>query len=313
MTKSATTIKAMVGLIFSLALFTTAHAQVRVFVSGLGSDANPCSRTAPCRTFQHAYNVVTPEGEVVALDSAGYGPVTITKSVTIAGDGAYTGITVFGGAGITIATPGINVNLRSLHLQGESGGTFGIHVTAVSVLHIEGCVISGFDGTGVFVDLTTSGRIYMKDTIVKNNGANGLFIIADDGQTARVSIDNCRFEQNFGCGVWARNNSRVTINRSVASGNFDDGFRVASQPGGGSSDLSCENCVSSDNTNGFAAGIPSGGLGFMRVSHSTATYNTDNGFVEQNVGSIFESLGNNFVRGNAGGNTSGTITIVPAQ
>ena len=312
MTKSSITIKAMVGLIFSFALFTTAQAQVRVFVSGLGSDANPCSRTAPCRTFQQAHNVVTPKGEVVALDSAGYGPITITKSVTISGEGVYAGITVFGGSGILIATPGITVNLRSLQLEAESA-FFGIHVTDVGTLHIEDCVVSGFSLMGIFVELSNDGDIFMKDTIVKNCG-DGFFIKADAGKQAHASIDNCRFEKNTGSGVFANRNSQVTINRSVASGNSADGFRSSNFgfPGDGSADLSCENCVASHNSNGFRAGA-NPGIGNIRVSHSTATYNTDNGFVEGNVGSIFESLGNNFVRGNAGGNVSGTINIVPAH
>jgi len=77
---------------FLLICCFTAQAQSRVFVSGVGSDANPCSRTAPCRTFQQAHNVVSAGGEVVVLDPAGYGQVTITKSVNIIGDGVYAGV-----------------------------------------------------------------------------------------------------------------------------------------------------------------------------------------------------------------------------
>ena len=76
-------------------------------------------------------------------------------------------------------------------------------------------------------------------------------------------------------------------------------------------ELSCEECVSSNNGYGFAV-ILSGGAATIRVSHSTATNNTSNGFVQSSTG-VFESLGNNLVRGNTGGDTSGTITVIAAQ
>src|SRR5437879_3814434 len=104
-----------------------AQAESRVFVSGLGNDANACTRTAPCRNFQRGHDAVAFGGEVVALDSAGYGPVTITKSVTITGEGVMAGITAASGSGINIATAGINVNLRSLSIQGNGSGTSGIY------------------------------------------------------------------------------------------------------------------------------------------------------------------------------------------
>src|SRR3977135_2042756 len=153
MTKSGIMIKALAGFIFALALCSTAHAQTRTFVSGTGSDGNPCSRVSPCRSFQHAHDVVVAGGEVIAIDSAGYGPITITKSVTITGEGVYAGINTSAGDGITIATAGIKVNLRSLMFEGLSSGSNGINVTAVGTLHVEGCVISGFPNTAIFVDL----------------------------------------------------------------------------------------------------------------------------------------------------------------
>ena len=105
MTKSGIIIKALASLVFVLSLCGLAQAQLRVFVSGVGSDANPCTRTAPCRNFQRGHDVVTSDGEVVALDSAGYGPVSITKSVTLTGDGVYAGITAT--VRVTLSAPGL--------------------------------------------------------------------------------------------------------------------------------------------------------------------------------------------------------------
>src|SRR5829696_3669713 len=112
---------ALIGL--ALALTGEASALVqRTFVSGLGSDANPCSRAEPCRTFGAAIAQTLAGGEVIALDSAGYGPVTITKAISlIAPPGVYAGITttVANTYAITVAA-GANdlVVLKGLSLTG---------------------------------------------------------------------------------------------------------------------------------------------------------------------------------------------------
>src|SRR5215467_8341508 len=105
--------KKMIGFLFVAGLFgalsvTSASAQAqRTFVSGLGSDSNPCARTAPCRTFTQALLGTAAGGEVVVLDSAGYGAFTITQPVSIiAPPGVYAGISVFSGDGITITAGG---------------------------------------------------------------------------------------------------------------------------------------------------------------------------------------------------------------
>ena len=316
MTKYGITIKALASLIFALALCSTAQAQSRVFVSGLGSDANPCTRTAPCRTFQQAHNVVAAAGEVVVLDAAGYGQVTITKSVNIIGDGVYAGVTVPSGDGITINSATAEVALRNLTINGLGTGTNGINVTSVATLHVEGCVISGFgvlNGNGIRVNLTADGgHIFIKDTIVRNNGGDGIFITTSTGRV-RASIDNCRSERNGSIGFFVFNDSRVTINRSVASGNPAGGFSATSagSSSGATTEVSCEECVSSNNGQGFEVNALTGTSATIRVSHSTATNNIGNGFVALNTG-VFESLKNNLVAGN-GTDTSGTITVITAK
>ena len=311
MTKSGTTIKALASLVFALSLCSTAQAQSRVFVSGLGSDANPCSRTAPCRTFQQAHNVVAAAGEVVVLDAAGYGQVTITKSVNIIGDGVYAGVTVPSGDGITINSATAVVALRNLTINGLGSGTNGINVTSVGTLHVEGCVISGFTGRGILISLSADGsHIFIKDTITRNNGNDGISILTITG-TVRASIDNCRSEGNGSNGFFAAQNSLVTINRSVASGNVNVGFFALSSGSGPTVELSCEECVSSNNGSGFRVNTLSGGAATIRVSHSTATNNTNFGFAQLSAG-VFKSLVNNLVDGN-GTDTSGTITVIALQ
>src|SRR5438128_12507761 len=88
--------------ILILSAFPSIAAQ-RTFVSGTGNDANACTHDLPCRSFAAAIAVTNPNGEVVAIDSAGYGPVTVTTSVTLVAPlGVHAGISVFSGDGVTI-------------------------------------------------------------------------------------------------------------------------------------------------------------------------------------------------------------------
>ena len=292
-------------IIFTLAFTALAYAAPqRTFVSAQHGDdantANNCSLTLPCRNFNAAVGVVNAGGEVVALDSGGYGATTISKAVTLTSPlGVYAAITALtaGSSAITVSAASTDtVVLRGLTLTGLGGQT-GINVTSVGNLHVEGCVISGFTDNGIIVNLTADGsRIFIKDTITRNNGLYGIFIVTGTG-IVRASIDNCRSERNGGRGFCASDNSLVTINRSVASGNSSVGFFAFSNASGTTTtELSCEECVSSNNSSGFGV---TGASATIRVSHSTATNNTGFGFVQS--GGVFESLGNNLVRGNTGG------------
>src|SRR5215469_2475697 len=125
---------------------TDVHALAnRTFVSGNGSDANPCSLAAPCRSFTGALGQTNPGGEIAVLDTAGYGAVTINKAVSIVNEeGVEAGITVTTGDGITISAAASDVvNLRGLTLVG-AGGTNGITFNTGSALNIQNCVIRGF-------------------------------------------------------------------------------------------------------------------------------------------------------------------------
>ncbi|HYR75259.1 MAG TPA: right-handed parallel beta-helix repeat-containing protein [Pyrinomonadaceae bacterium] len=301
-------------LFFSLAVCSTTQAAARAYVSVTGNDANPCTYTSPCRLFQHAHDVVDAGGEVIALTSGAYGTLTITKNVTISGVGVSAVASPFSTeSAITIATAGITVVLRSISIRAFGAGTggFGINVTSVGNLHVEDCVISGFADHGINVNLTADGSyIFIKDTITRNNGGSGIEITTSTG-TVRASIDNCRSERNALYGFTASNNSRVTISRSIASGNSTSGFYSVGN-GPSTTELSCEKCVSSSNLNGFDAFAFSGGAATIRVSHSTATNNTSNGFLQGAAG-VFNTLGNNLVRGNTGMDTNGTITPIMLQ
>jgi len=136
----------IVGLIAAgfLALGTgAASAQAtRTWVSGVGDDANPCSRTAPCKTWAGAISKTAASGEIDALDPGGFGAVTITKAITLDGGAGLASILVSGTNGINVsAGPNDVVRIRNLSMNGILGGTgpglSGIRFNTGAALHIE--------------------------------------------------------------------------------------------------------------------------------------------------------------------------------
>jgi hypothetical protein len=285
----------------SVASASLAQAQ-RTFVSGLGNDSDPCTRTAPCRTFARAVAVTSAGGEVIALDSAGYGPVAITQALSItAPPGVYAGISVSSGDGVDINVAQTDtVNLRGLTVISQ--GTIGIGIAFSSsiqfntggILHIENCVVTGFLG-GAGVVFEGPGYLEMKDSIIRGN-ATGIVIRAPSDR-AFAAIDHVRVE-NGDIGLFALENSQVTVRDSIASGNTI-GFEAKSNnpvP----AELNIENCVASNNRNyGIRAESNSTGVVTIRVSNSTVTDNNIGmGYISRGP-VVFLSRGNNTVEGNA--------------
>ena len=240
---------------------------------------------------------------MIAIDSAGYGPIIINKSVSIIGDGVYAGINTSSGNGITIATAGITVNLRSLTIEGlGSAPNSGIHATDFQTLHIENCIVNGFVSSGIIIDHSTAGtkKVFIKDSISRNNGGTGIGFNNVGGTELIAIVEGMRAEGNNNYGIFTHGTgAKVTARGCLSSGNAFNGFQ--SQDG---AVLNIEKSVASNN--GFS-GIASLGA-TVRVSNSTVTNNTLFGFV--NSSGNFESRGNNTVAGNnsGGAQTSGTIT-----
>lgn len=286
---------------FLLVYCFASNAQTRVFVSGAGSDANPCTRWSPCRTFQQAHTLVTAGGEIIALDAADYGELTITKSVSVIGDGIYAGISATAGNAVTIATAGINVTLRSLLIEGLGTASTGVNASNFATLHIESCIINRFVGGGI--DIIPSGagtrKVFIKDTVVRNNG-NGINLNNDNGTSLVSNIEKTRSENNSNIGfISLANGSVATVRDCSASGN---GTGYAAIDAGS---MNIETAVASSNTIGVSASS-----GVIVISNSTVTNNTSFGFL--NGLGTFQSRVNNTVAGNNGGGaqTSGTISPI---
>jgi hypothetical protein len=264
-----------------------AHAQAsRTWVSGVGDDANPCSRTAPCKTFAGAISKTALNGEINCLDPGGFGAVTITKSITIDCHEVFASILNSGTNGINIPFNSFSaadvrktVRLRNLNLNGIDTGVVGVRITggstiAAGVVIIEDCLIDGnFAGsaTGVFDERTGGGELYISNTTVRNTGANGIVILPAQGTVAGLRIDavfdNVRV-QNTGFGFVIGNNGRVVINRSVISGNAGIGINV----GGflAPIEVNVSNSVITSNATGVQNG---GGTVAIRLGNNDITLN----------------------------------------
>jgi hypothetical protein len=159
--------------------YGTASAQAtRTWVSGVGDDANPCSRTAPCKTFAGAISKTATGGEINCLDSGGFGGVAITKSITLSCQGVTGGVLVTGTNGITVnLVSGGFVQLKGLDIDGAAGsgatGLAGVSMVGNGVLLIEDCSIYGFQtggsGIGVNVAGTSGAKVLIENTRISDN------------------------------------------------------------------------------------------------------------------------------------------------
>jgi hypothetical protein len=206
------------GFLVPLLASAPAHAQAtRTWVSGVGDDANPCSRTAPCKTFAGAISKTATFGEINVLDPGGFGAVTITKSITIRSDHIEAGVLVSGTNGIVVNVPASTdrVMLEGLDIEGLGTGINGVQITGSGTTTIINCKINNFTGSGVNLVGTPGARAVVKDSIITNNAVGG-FNIAGAGGVMNTGISvgtYYDFNPNFGIQVAAPNNLFVTNNR----------------------------------------------------------------------------------------------------
>jgi hypothetical protein len=280
----------------------------RTWVSGVGDDANPGSRTAPCKTFAGAISKTDPGGEIDVIDPGAFGAVTITKSVTIDATGNFASILASGTTGIIINAAGINVIIRGVQINGAGGGITGIRIIAANRVHIQDCVIFGCTG-GVAIGIndvrTTGGKLFITNTTVRENGQTGVQILPASGSTAiQAFLDDARLQGNGNAGLTASTGSRVTISNSFVSGNTNFGVFANSAVPAAPSELNALSCIVVGNGQGVVADINS----TVRISNMHITNNTIG-----LTGGTFATFGNNRIAGNGSGNTvpGGPAPIAP--
>jgi len=171
-----------------MVLTAAAQAQAtRTFVSGVGDDANPCSRTAPCKTFAGAISKTAAKGEINVLDPGGFGAVTITKSIQISSEGLEAGVLVSGTNGIIINAASTDaVVLRGLDINGVGTGLNGIRVLSAFRVFIENSQIRNFTQNGIDVQTATNSVVNIRNTVISNN-AGGVNILAPGARALNPS------------------------------------------------------------------------------------------------------------------------------
>src|SRR3954447_20514793 len=209
------------GFLAPLLASAPAHAQAtRTWVSGVGDDVNPCSRTAPCKTFAGAISKTATAGEINCLDPGGFGTITITKSITLNCHEVFGSILASGVPGVTInaTAAGSRVVLRGLQINGIQGGTgvagtIGVRILAAAVVAIEDTVITQFAQQGIIDSRTGGGtKLMLENVTISHNVGNG--IVAAGGATNNVSMDNVYVLENAQ-GLATGSGNNVAIKRSV--------------------------------------------------------------------------------------------------
>jgi hypothetical protein len=311
-------------LTFILTMSAAAHAQAtRTWVSGVGDDVNPCSRTAPCKTYAGAISKTAVHGEISTLDPGGFGTVTVTKSITIEGTAGqgYGSILSSLSSGVTINYDNFNavgetqktVRLRNLNINGSGGasaansGLRGVRIiggaaSAGSEVFVEDCVIEGNfgnPGRGIEDVRSGGGKLVVTNTTVRNMLGTGIVVIPASGATRiDATINNVRVH-NCGFGIVASSGSRMSVSNSVISNNTNHGLGVEGPSG------AAEMHVSDCRVSGNGTGLLQAAGGTMRVANSDVTFNTANG----TSGTVL-SYGNNRFAGNGGVSTVTAIGVM---
>lgn len=213
---------------------TAAEAQAtRTWVSGVGDDANPCSRTAPCKTFAGAISKTANGGEINVLDPGGFGGVTITKSITISAEGVEAGVLVSGTNGMIIsATSNDVVTLRGLDFEGLGTGLSGIKVISAKELNVENCTIRNFTVAGIDFEPNVLGAaLDIRDTVFQRN-AIGLLVKPTSPGSAKVMVNGAGFMGQATAGLKADSSGGI-VNSMVSDSTFlSNGINVHSLGGG---------------------------------------------------------------------------------
>ncbi len=264
------------GALAALSFATPASAQAtRTWVSGTGDDANPCSRTAPCKTFAGAISKTAPAGEINCLDSAGYGALTVTKSIAVICRGVVGGVLVSGTNGFSIQAAATDI----VWIEG---------------LDFEGLGPSALSLSGVLV--TSAAQVNITDSTMRGfKGSTGQGVrVAPTAGTVFVHISNSRIaSNNIGVEVnpTGSANAVVLVDRTFSDGNSSHGFR-ANNGGSGEALIHLNNSQALANGGAGVTGA-AGANSIVRVGQSVFQ-NNSGGDIPSSPGQII-SYGTNQV------------------
>jgi hypothetical protein len=268
MNKLRLTLNTLAVVILTLTVTSLAQAQAtRTWVSGVGDDVNPCSRTAPCKTFAGAISKTAANGEISVLDPGGFGAITITKSITIDGAGTLASILASGTSGVIVndalaAVPASsNVILRNLSINGAGTtfGTNGVRFLRGRTLTLKNVEISNFSTTGIDANIQTAvtptvfTRMFLVDVDINNITGVAAPAISISAPNAFFSVAMDRVHtQRVHTGVKSGSHSFLTIRNSMFT-NGTVGLETISGSAGAPVAY-LENTDLSENTTGLVAG-----------------------------------------------------------
>ena len=282
----------------AVGLSTVAQAQTRTWVSGTGSDANPCSRTAPCQTFAGAFSKTATNGEISALDPSGFGTINITKSITINGDGTLASILNAGTTGIIV---NITTNLttdkvvvRNVSIQGAGTGTDGVRIIDGAEVILDSVTIGGFTDAGVDVTQSQASNVFLRDVRI-SKGAVGVRTQSTLGNV-NGTFENVSIYGMTSHGIDGVNNTNIVLRNVSTSRCNASGVRSSAA----TVNMAVENSSSSGNNFGYEAVA-----GNLRIANCGMYANNTN------CTSSVLSAGNNRSAGNTITNnpTPGGMTI----
>jgi Right handed beta helix region len=245
------------------------------WVSGVGDDVNPCSRTAPCKTFAGAISKTAVNGEIRCLDPGGFGAVTITKSITIECHEILASILASGTTGVIINITAVTdalktVRLRNLIINGTGNGArsgiHGVNILAANAVYLDDLRIDGFTQFGVRDNRTGNGTLYIRNSIVRDNAGTAIAVFPASGIVGAVIENSTGEGSNFG--LSAGPNSKVVVKRSVFSGNVTGGVNADN-----TSQLSIDDSAISNNT---GVGISANAGSTVRISNNDIALNGGN-------------------------------------
>jgi hypothetical protein len=303
--KKVSILKLVALVILIAGLATVAEAQAtRTWVSGVGDDVNPCSRTAPCKTFAGAISKTATGGEISVLDPGGYGAVTITKGITINGDGTLAGILNASSTGVIInitTNPSTStVYLRNLSINGAQSGLDGVRLVSGGTLVVENCWIYGSNATntsdGIEIAAAATTNLKVNNTTIEDFAGDCIEMNTSVGQVVAM-IDNSRLQNCATGAIHANSRVRAGISNTIMT-HGTTGVRAT----GTDNQLNLDDVFISF----FTTGIQSIAGSTIRVSDSTIAQNATG--INPNGGSI-DSFQGNSLMGNPTPGTFSTTTI----
>lgn len=314
MSKFRFTLKTLAIATFIFAFASLAQAQAsRTWVSGVGDDVNPCSRTAPCKTFAGAISKTAACGEIDALDPGGYGAVTITKSITIDGTGQLASILASLVNGITINAAATDVvTIRGISINGFCNGINGINVLSAKTVNVEDCVIFRFNtGNGITVNDSNGANLNVRNTVIRDNTLDGINTTSSAG-IVNVTLDNVRLSGNAN-GLHARSGSRVTAHNCVFSNNATNGIFSDAALAPFVNVFVKDSQISLNGANGVRAGnAGNAGISGVTINQNMIDRNVGNGVLVSTNGAV-NTFTNNSIIGNGTDGCPGCTGVGPGN